>query len=174
MFSFCVAIIWFYVLFSNCCVWCQTHGVALPWLCFSRPVLLMLFSLLFLLLQEVKRATALPCDVLSKVVQGVYLQGAAAVCRVNSLNTDGAACLYTWQVHSRGSSPSSSIPSSLSLSVSLCLSHVSVDVCHSLCFFLSSAPAASVSIGLPVSVFFLCVSWCCSPVLQIKGHQPLM
>lgn len=27
-----------------------------------------------------------------------------AVCSINSLNTDGTACLYTWQVHSLGSS----------------------------------------------------------------------
>lgn len=158
MFSFCVAIIWFYVLFSNCCVWCQTHGVALPWLCFSRPVLLMLFSLLFLLLQEVKRATALPCDVLSKVVQGVYLQGAAAVCRVNSLNTDGAACLYTWQVHSRGSSPSSSIPSSLSLCLflSVCLMCLSMSVTLCVSFCLLHLLPLSLLVCLSLSFFRVC------------------
>lgn len=53
--------------------------------------------------------------------------------------------------------------SSLPLSLSSSLSPVSVNVCHSLCYFLSSAPAAHVSIGLPCCLSLnlsVCVSVC--------------
>lgn len=83
---------------------------------------------------------------------------AAAVCYVNSLNTAGAACLYTWQVHSQGSSPSSSLPA-----FRLSLSYMSVNVLSSLCFFLSSAPADLASIGLTRRLS-LCLSVCISVV----------
>lgn len=83
---------------------------------------------------------------------------AAAVCYVNSLNTAVAACLYTWQVHSQGSSPSSSLPA-----FRLSLSYMSVNVLSSLCFFLSSAPADLASIGLTRRLS-LCLSVCISVV----------
>lgn len=83
---------------------------------------------------------------------------AAAVCYVNSLNTAVAACLYTWQVHSQGSSPSSSLPA-----FRLSLSYMSVNVLSSLCFFLSSAPADLASIGL-TRCLSLCLSVCISVV----------
>lgn len=74
---------------------------------------------------------------------------AAVVCGINSLNTDGAACLYTWQVHSSGAQPPSSLPppSSLSPSTSVLLSIL-------LCW----APAASWWVHVPLSV---CVCLCC-------------
>lgn len=97
---------------------------------------------------------------------------AAAVCYVNSLNTDGAACLYTWQVHSQGSSPSSSLPA-----FRLSLSYMSVNVLSSLCFFLSSAPADLASICLPCSLS-LCLSVCISVVFvcpaQLKHNWQII
>lgn len=97
---------------------------------------------------------------------------AAAVCYVNSLNTDGAACLYTWQVHSQGSSPSSSLPA-----FRLSLSYMSVNVLSSLCFFLSSAPADLASIRLP-RCLSLCLSVCISVVFvcpaQLKHNWQII
>lgn len=74
------------------------------------------------------------------------------------------------------------LPPSLFLPVS-----VSVNVCHFLYFFLSSAPAALVSVGVPCCLslglffcppvslyvsFYVCMSsWHCTPVLQTKFHQ---
>lgn len=97
---------------------------------------------------------------------------AAAVCYVNSLNTAGAACLYTWQVHSQGSSPSSSLPA-----FRLSLSYMSVNVLSSLCFFLSSAPADLASIGLTRRLS-LCLSVCISVVFvcpaQLKHNWQII
>ena len=62
---------------------------------------------------------------------------AAVVCCVNSLNTDGAACLHTWQVHSPGSSPCSYVPPSRSL-------------------FLSAPVCQCLSLSVLLSVFCTC------------------
>lgn len=109
---------------------------------------------------------------------------AAVVCCVNSLNTDGAACLYTWQVHSRGSSPSSSIPPSLPpslLSPPLASSLFSVSCvcqCLSLSVFLSvfctCCPclcwSALLSVCMPMSI-----SVCLSPlVLNLQDNSRLL
>lgn len=153
------------MLFCNCCFWCIRRG----------PCLTLFFSFLFcqrccfcccfLLLHEVKRAAALPCHVLlSKVVQGVYLQGvcSSGVSRKQSQHR-WCSMPYTWQVHSRGSWPSSSAPP-LSLFPSLSLSVWCVCRCLSLYVsFLSSAPAA----------FLYWSAWCFSLVMFIKGHNSL-
>ncbi len=93
----------------------------------------------------------------------------AVVCCINSLNTDGAACLCTWQVHCPGSSPPS-IPPSLPhffcqrLSLSVFLS-VLCTCCP--CLYWSALPCLCVCLSV---CLFLCVCVrfrCCSPVLQI-------
>lgn len=97
---------------------------------------------------------------------------AAVVCCVNSLNTYGAACLYTWQVHSPGSSPYSSIPPSPSDSPS-----TSVTRCVSFCFLhllpLSLLVAVCLCVCLSDCLFLCVLSRCCSPVLQTKCHRTL-
>lgn len=93
-------------------------------------------------------ASILPCDVLGKVVLGVYLQG---VCSSGVLRKQSQRRWCSMPLHMAGSQPEE-LTTLFHPSLFL-----SVNVCHSLCFFLSSAPAAHVSVGLSV-----CPSVCVS------------
>lgn len=123
----------------------------------------MLFLLLFLLLCKVKHATALPCDVLGKVVRGMCLQ---AVCSSGVLRKQSQHRWCSMLLHMAGSQPGElTILLHSSLPLSFPLSHVSVNVCQFSCFFPSSAPAALVSIGLPCCLsqylsVCLCLCFC--------------
>lgn len=70
-----------------------------------------------------------PCPVMSSAQwcgMCICWVSAAVVCCISILNTDGVACLYTWQVHSLGISPAPLLHSSLYFPLFL-----SISVCHS-------------------------------------------
>ena len=168
------------LLFSNCCFWCSDTccGLSLTFIllspCFAVDVV---FVAVLVAVPVEACPPPPPYDVLGKVALGVCVQG---VCSsgVNSLKHRWCSMF----LHMAGSQPGeliilflpSSFPHSL-FSPSL----VSVNVCHFLCFFLSSAPSGPVSVGPPccLSLSVCCVSLplcqcvcllsgCCSPVLQ--------
>lgn len=116
-----VYILTFIFVFIGFCCWC---------------FLLLLFSLLW----EVKHGTALPCDVLGKVVRGVHLQG---FCGSGVLRKQSQHRWCSMPLHMAGSQPGE-----LTVLLSSCLSSFSVlYVCQ--CPFLS--------VFLPV----FCTCWPC-------------
>lgn len=95
-----------------------------------------------------KRSMPTPPALWCPTQGGAACASAAALCCVNSLNTDGAARLYTWQVHGPGSSPSSS-------AVNVCHARSVLRTCCSRLYWSDSA----LRLWLLVSPS-LCVSVC--------------
>lgn len=140
--------------FYNCSVWCQTCGLALPWYLFCCRVFAVVVIFVAVFHCCTKWTTTLPWDVLGQVVWGVYLQG---VCSSGMLRKQSQHIWCSMPLHMAGSQPGE-LTILLHSSLSLWLS---INVCHSLCFFLFSAPAAPVSLGC-------CLSLCLSVWLSLS------
>lgn len=162
MCNFCFVITWWFVIAGV--VWGDVWPGPCLTLCRCRPVFAVvvcffLFFLLFSVLHKVKHGNTLPCDVLGKVVLGVYLEG---VCSSGVLRKQSQHRWCSMPLHMAGSPPgelsillhscpslSFSLSTSATLWFSFCLLHLlplSLSVCLSvgLCLYLCSSLSMNV------------------------------
>ena len=107
MWNFCFVITWWFVIAGV--VWGDVRPGPFLTLCSCRPVFccscccfFFFFFLLFSVLHKVKHGNTLPCDVLGKVVQGVYLEG---VCSSGVLRKQSQHRWCSMPLHMAGSPP---------------------------------------------------------------------